>query len=107
MGIGLQLDAVSLDILQQRFATGEKEQPQLAGAHTHHNVYLLSIINHALGDHRLNRDLTTTNSLLWEIKRWYILPVRLHLPDDRSKRWHRFALVEGSDIVRLCPWLMA
>ncbi|CAN0556113.1 unnamed protein product, partial [Laminaria digitata] len=74
LGIGPPLDAVSLDDLGQRFATGKKVQPQLAGAHARLSVHVLGILNHAMGEHRPNRDSATPNSLLRAIKLWYLMP---------------------------------
>ena len=64
LGVGPPIDAVSLDDLQQRFATGKKVQPQLTGAHARISVYVLGIFNHAIGEHRPNRDSAAPNSLL-------------------------------------------
>ena len=107
LGIGPPLDAVSLDDLGQRFATGKKVQPQLAGAHARLSVHVLGILNHAMGEHRPNRDSATPNSLLRAIKLWYLMPALLHSPDGRIKRRQRFALVESGNIVLLLPWLIA
>ncbi|CAN0584433.1 unnamed protein product, partial [Laminaria digitata] len=68
------LDAVSLDDLGQRFATGKKVQPQLAGAHARLSVHVLGILNHDMGEHRPNRDSATPNSLLRAIKLSYLMP---------------------------------
>ena len=68
LGVGPSLDAVSLDDLQQRLATGKKVQPQLAGAHARTSVYVLGILNHAKGEHRPNRESPTPKSLLRAIK---------------------------------------
>ena len=96
-----------MDDLQQRFETGKKVQPQLAGAHACISVHVLGIFNHAMGAHWPNRDSATPNSILRAIKLWYIMPALLHSPDGRIKRRQRFALVENGDIVLLLPWLMA
>ena len=98
---------VSWDNLQQRFATGEKVQPQLAGAHARVIVHVLGILNHAMGKHRSNWNSASPNSLLRGIRLRYIMPALLHSPDGRIKRRQRFALVESGDIVFLFPWLMA
>ena len=79
LGVGPPLDAVSLDDLQQRFATGKKVQPQLAGAHARLCVHVLGMLHHAaMGGHRPNRDSETPNSLLRVIKLWYIMPALQH-----------------------------
>ena len=93
MGIGPPLDAVSLEDLRQRFATGTTAQPQLAGAHARLSVHILGILNHAMGEHRLNRDSATPDSLLRAIKLWYLIPALLHSPDGRIKKRQTFALV--------------
>ena len=86
LGTGPPLDAVSLEDLEQRFATEKIVQPQLAGAHAHLSVHVLGVLNHALGEHRSNRDSATPNSLLQAIKLWYLMPPLLHSLDDRIKR---------------------
>lgn len=60
-------------------------------------------------DHRLDRHLTTTNSLPRAIKPCRSLFRRflLYSPDGRVKRRQRFALVEIGDIVLLLLWLIA
>ena len=68
---------------------------------------MLGILNHAIGEHRPNRDSVTPNSLLRAIKLWYLMPALLHSPDGRIKRRQRCTLVESGDIVLLLPWLMA
>ena len=70
------------------------------------SVHVLGILNHAMGEHRPNRDSATPNSLLRAIKLWYLMPALLHSPDGRIKKRQRFALVESGDIVLLLPWLM-
>ena len=107
LGTGMPLDAVSLEDLGQRFATGEKVQLQLAEAHARLSVHVLGILNHVMGEHRPNRDSATPNSLLRAIKLWYIMPALLHSLDGRITRRQRFALVEREDIVFLLLWLMA
>ena len=82
-------------------------QPQLTGAHARISVHVRGILNHAMGEHRPNRESATPNSLLRTIELWYIMPALLHSPDGRIKRRERFALVESGDIVLLLPWLMA
>ena len=62
------VDAISLEDMGQRFASGTNVQPQLAGAHAHLSVHVLGILNHALGVHSPNRDSVTPNSLLRAIK---------------------------------------
>ena len=106
-GIGPPLDAVSLENLGQRFATGKTVQLQLAGAHARLSVHVLGILNHAMGEHRPNRDSATPSSLLRAIKIWCLMPALLHSPDGRMKRRQRFALVESGDIVLPLPWLIA
>ena len=71
------------------------------------SVYVLCILNHAVGEHRPNRDSSTPNSLLRAIKIWYLMPALLHSPDGRIKGRHGIALVESRDIVLLLPWLIA
>ena len=66
---------------------------------------MLRILNHALREHRPNRD-SAPNSVLPAIKLWYLMPALLDSPDGRIKRRQRFALVENGDIVLLLPWLM-
>ena len=85
----------------------EKVQPHLAGAHARISVHVLNILNHAMGEHRPNRDSATPNSLPRAIKLWYLMPALLHSPDGWIKKRQRFALVESGDIVLLLPWLMA
>ena len=80
-------------------------QPQLAGAHARLSVHVLGVLNHAIGDHRPNRDSATPNSLLRVIKLWYLMPALLHSPDCKIKKRQRFALVESGDIVFLLLWL--
>ena len=99
LGIGPPLDAVSLDDLEQRFATGKNVQPQLAGAPARLSIHILGILNHAMGEHRPNRDPVTPSSLLRAIKLWYLMPALPHSPDGRVKRRQRFALVESGDIL--------
>lgn len=53
-----------------------KVQPQLTGAHARLSFQVLGIVNHALREHRPNRDLATARSLLREAKPWYILTGR-------------------------------
>ena len=101
------LDAVSLEDLRQRLATGKKVQTQFARARALLSGYVVGILNHAMGEHRPNRDSTTPNSLLRAIKLLYIMPALLHSPDGRIKRRQRFALVESGYIVLLLPWLSA
>ena len=74
-------------------------QPQLAGAQARLSVHTLVILNHAMGEHRPNRDPATPNSLLRAIKLWYLIPALLQSPDGRIKRRQRFALVESGDIL--------
>lgn len=72
-GIEPPLDAVSWGELRQRFATGKYLQRYLAGAYARLRVDVLSIINHALREHRPNRSLATPNSLLRATKLWQTL----------------------------------
>ena len=67
---------------------------------------MLVLLNHALGEHRLSRELETPSSLLRAIKLWYILPALLHSQDGRVKRRERFASVERGDITLFLPWMM-
>ena len=71
------------------------------------NVHMLGILNHAMREHRPNRDSTTPNSLLRAIKLLYFMPALLHSPDGRIKRRQKFELVESGDIALLLPSLMA
>lgn len=100
------LDAASLDDLKQRVAIGGA-QPQLAGAHGHLSLHVLGVINHALDEHRPNRNLVTLSCFLWAMKLWNILMALLHLPDGPIKMRQRFALVESGHTVLLLPWIMA
>ena len=86
LGIGPPLDAVSLDDLGQRFTIGKKVQPQLADAQALLSVHVLDILNHAMGEHRSNRDSATPNSLLRVIKLWYLMSALLRSPDGRIKK---------------------
>ena len=79
----------------------------MAAAHACLSIHVLGIPNHALGNHSLNWDSATPNSLLRAIKLWYLIPALLHSPDGRFKRRQRFALVESGIIVFLLPWVMA
>ena len=88
-----------MEDLGQRFAAGKTVQPQLAGAHTRLSVRVLGILNHAMGEHRPNRDPAIPNSLLRATKLWYLMPVLLHSPDGQIKRRQRFVLVESGDIL--------
>ena len=53
-----------MDDVQQRFATGKNVQLQLAEAHARISAHVLGILNHAMGEHRPNRESATPNSLL-------------------------------------------
>lgn len=79
--------------------------------HTHARLLTcyVGIINHARGEHRLNRDLVTPTSILPATKLWlwYAQPALLHSLDGRIKRRQRFSLVESSDIAFLLLWLTA
>ena len=93
LGIGPLLDAVSMDDLRQRFATGKKVPPQLAGAHARLRIHVLGILNHATGEHRPNRDSVTPNSLL-RANKFYGTSFQLYSTyrttasrGDRSSRW--------------------
>ena len=107
LGIGPPLDAVSSEDLGQRFAAGKTVQPQLAGAHARLTIYALGILNHAMGQHRPNRDSTTPKSFPRAIKLWYLMPAVFRSPDGRIKRRQRFVLLESGDAVLLLPWLIA
>ena len=89
------------------FRNRKPVQPQLAGAHARLRVHALGIFNHAMGKHRPNRDSATPNSLLQALKLWYLMPALLHLPDGRTNRRQRFALVESGDTMHLLSWLIA
>ena len=86
LGIGPPLDAVSMDDLRQRFATGKKVQPQLASAHARVSIHVLGILNHAMGEHRPNRDSVTPNSLLRAIQ-LYSTHRTAASRDDRGSHW--------------------
>ena len=88
------------------FTTVVKVQPRLATAHAKLSTHVLVLLNHALGEHRLSRELETPSSLLRAIKLWYILPALLHSQDGRVKRRERFASVERGDITLFLPWMM-
>ena len=64
---------------------------------------MLGVLNHAMGEHRSNRESATPNSLLRVVKLWYIMPALLNSPDGRIKRRQRFALVVSGYIVLLLP----
>ena len=68
---------------------------------------MLGILNHAMEEHRPNRDSATPNSLLRVIKLWYIMPGLLNSPDGRIKRRQRLSLLESGDMAPLLLWLMA
>ena len=103
MGIAGPLHDVPLEYLQQRFTTVVKVQPRLAAAHAKLFTHVLSLLNHALGGHRQNRQSETPNSLLRAIKLWYILPALLHSQDGRVKRRESLASVERGGITLLLP----
>ena len=104
LGIADLLDDVPLGDVELRFTTVVKVQLRLATAHVKLSTHVLALLNHALGEHRLSRELETPNSLLRAIKLWYILPALLQSQDGRAKRHERFASVERGDITLL--WLM-
>ena len=83
----------------------KKMQPQLTGAHTRLSVHVLGILNHAMEEHRPNRDSKTPNSLLRAMKLCYLMPALIHSPDGQTKTRQRFTLVESGDIVALLPRL--
>ena len=60
-------------------------------------------LNHALGEHRRNRQSETPTSLLRSIKLWYIFTALLHSQDDRVKRHERSASAERGDLTLLPP----
>ena len=93
LGIGPPLDASSLQDLGQRFATEKIVQSHLAGAHARLSVHALSILHHAMREHRLNRDSATTNSLQQAITIWYLMPALFHSINGRIRRRERFTLV--------------
>ena len=78
LGIGPPLDAVSMDDVRQRFATGKEVKPELAGAHARLSIHVLGILNHTMREHRPNRDSVTPNSLVRAIKLRYLMPALLH-----------------------------
>ncbi|CAN0558302.1 unnamed protein product, partial [Laminaria digitata] len=80
--------------LEQRFITVVKVQPRLATAHAKLFTHVLGLLNHALGEHRQERQSETPNSLLRATKWWYILPALLHSQDGRVTRRESFASVE-------------
>ena len=106
LGIAGPIDNVPLEDLEQRFTTVVKVQPRLATAHAKLFTHVLSLLIHALGEHRKRRQSETPDSLLWGIKLWYILPALLHSQGGRVKRRERFASVERGDVTLLLPWLM-
>ena len=106
LGTAGPIDDVSLENLEQRYITVIKVQPMLVTAHAKLFTYVLGLLNHALGEHRQDRQSETPNSLLRAIKLWYILPALLHSQDGRVTRRERFASVERGDITVLLPWLM-
>ena len=67
------------------------------------SVHVLGILNHAMGEHRPNRESATPNSLPRATMLRCIMPALLHSPDGRIKRRQRVALVESRDIVLLLP----
>lgn len=73
------------DNLQQSFANRKRFLPRLAGAHVRLSVDGLDVFNHALREHRSNRDSATPYSLLQVIKLWYTLPAALRSPDGRHQ----------------------
>ena len=89
-----------------KYRIQENVQPQPAYAHAKLSVYVLGILNHAMGEHRPKRGLTTPNSILRSIKLWHILPALLNSLHGRLKRRQRFSLVESSDVILFLSWLM-
>ena len=82
--------------MQQRFATGIKVQPQLAGAHARLSVHVLDILNHDSREkQRLNGDSARPNSLLRRFKVWYTMPALFDSPDSQIKRRQMLALTES------------
>lgn len=106
LAIGRLLHPVSLDHLQQHFVTENKVQPQLAGAHGCLSARGFSIICHALGEYRPNRDLATPKFFPRAIKLWHIISALLHSPEGRIKRRQRFTLMDSGDMVTLLPCLI-
>ena len=80
-----------------------KVQPRLATAHAKLFTHVLSLVNHALGEDRQNRQYRTSNSLLRPIELWFILPALVRLQDCRKKRRERFGSVDCFDITLLLP----
>ena len=106
LGIAGPIDDVSLEDIEQRVITVVKVQLRLANAHAKLFTHVLDLFNHALGEHRQDRQSETPTSLLRAITLWYILPALLHSQDGRVTRRERFASVERGDITVLLPWLM-
>ena len=103
LGIAGPLDDVPLEDFELRFTTVVKVQPRLATPHAKLSTHVVGLLNHALGEHRLSRELETPNSLLRAVKLWYILPALLRSRDGRVKRRERFASFEHGDITLLLP----
>ena len=61
-----------------------KLQPKLATVHAKLFTRVLGLLDHALGEHRRNRQSETPNSLLRAIKLWNIMPALLHSQDGRE-----------------------
>ena len=81
-------------------------QPQLAGAYARLSVHVLGMLDHAMKEHRPNREAAPQKSLLRAIKLWYIIPAMLHSPDRQATRRQRVLLAESGEIVLLLPLLM-
>ena len=64
LGIAGPLDDVLLEDLEQRFFNVIKVQSRLATAHAKLFTHVLGLLNHALGEHRQNKQSETPNSLL-------------------------------------------
>ena len=64
LGIAGPYDDVPLEDLEQRFTTVVEVQPRFATAHAKLFAHMLGLLNHALGEHRKNRQSDTPNSFL-------------------------------------------
>lgn len=104
-GVAGPLNGVPLQDLKQRFvAVVKKVQPTLATAHAKLFTHVLGLLNHALGEHRQNRESETPNSLLGGIVVMVCIPpALLHSQDERVKRRQRFASVKREDVTIFSP----
>ena len=97
---------MSLIDLQVLFITVDKVKPNLATTNAKLTTHSLGLVNHALGAHRPSGSMNTPNSLLRELKLWYILPALLNSQDGRMSRTERFKSVERGDLTTILPWLI-